>query len=395
MRGLRILSGALCVLCVSCVTYDFEPVNPYAISVEFKDVEAIGRVPPNVMLVIDKSGSMDLPMNPALSSCGSCGTSKANLCNPATCPTRWSELQSAMNAFLPSTNGDLRLGLVTYPSNNVCGAPGSVRLPLPTYDDAAGLSAYAVSINNEIQNITSSGAGGTANSTGGGTPTAQALQILVNDRAFVPNDARPDVVVLLTDGLPNCNANNPNSWTSNPTACRCTLGTDCSAYPREGCLDDTGTLTVIQALRSRDITVAVVGFGAEVTSGPGPDVLRALAAAGGFKRACQAASDCATGDACNNGLCSSGLFLPTNSAELADALRKIGPLPDPCVNQISEPADPRTVEVLVGARKLAPPEWQLNGYTLTINGAACQALRDATPDRKVNLQIRVLREVGG
>lgn len=393
MRGLRLLAGALCALSLSCITYDFEPVNPYAITVERVELEKVGRIPANVVLVIDKSGSMDLPMNPAVSSCGTCGTSKSNLCDPSSCPTRWSELQSALGAFLPNTGGVSRLGLVTYPSDNVCGAPGTVRIPIPASEDAVQLDMHAKNINSVVQGITSSGVGGTPNTTGGGTPTARALQILLNETAFVANDDRKDVVVLLTDGLPNCNANNPNSWTTDPVACRCTLGNDCSAYPKEGCLDEQGSVSVIQALRSRDVTTVVIGFGAEVTSGPGPDVLRALASAGGYERTCAASTDCATGDSCNGGICSSGMFLPTNGAELATFLREISEPADPCVETLSDAADPKTMQVKVDGVPLSETEWSLDGRTVTVTGPACDKLRNATLTDKVDFEVWALREV--
>lgn len=395
MRGLRILAGALIVSSLSCVSYDFEPVDPYALSVEHPVFQKVGRIPANVMLVIDKSGSMDLPMNPSDPACGSCGQTKASLCNATTCPTRWSELQSAMNAVLPTSNGVSRFGLVTYPSDSVCGSPGTIRVSIPMNDDAAALQSNANSINAIIQGITSAGVSGTANTTGGGTPTARALQLLQIDPAFAADEpARADLAILLTDGLPNCNASNPNSWTTNPAACRCTLGTDCSAYPREGCLDDTGTLASVQNLRARGIRTVVIGFGAEVSSGPGPDVLRAIAQAGGFQRECSTASECAVGDTCDGKVCSSGLFLPNNRAELVAFLKKVSQGPGPCDAPIgSEGVNPELVEVKVGDRILGDNEWTLAGSTITVQGAACDQLTNATQDKPLALSVWILRNV--
>lgn len=388
MRGLRLSVVAAAAAALSCTAYDFEPVEPNAWAHDHIHYDVIAKLPPNVALVVDKSGSMDQPMDGSLAACGGCGTSKANLCNTATCPTRWSELQRATNEVLPQVGEIVRLGLVTFPADAVCGAPGSVRAPVPNSDDSATLSANALAVNAIIQQITSNGTAGTPNTTGGGTPTAMALNVLEREPLMTANETqRKSVAILLTDGLPNCNGNNPNDWRTNPTACQCTLA-DCSTYPKQGCLDEDATVAEIRALRQKGILTAVIGFGAEAATGPAPAVLRAMAEAGGFNRSCTTAADCAAGDACNGGVCSTGLYLPTNGAQLASALRQIAQRPNPCIVELAGPVnDVRGVQVKVGGEYAPSTDYSLVGSQLTLTGATCDMLLNATPSQPVVLDV--------
>src|SRR4051794_19675176 len=92
-----------------CQTYDFEPVQPIAISQTTQEsiIQARGARP-EMMLLGDKSGSMALPVDPSDPDCKTGGNEcghKGELgffpCNTSLCPTRWSEMQKAMGSFLP------------------------------------------------------------------------------------------------------------------------------------------------------------------------------------------------------------------------------------------------------------------------------------------------------
>ena len=97
----------------SCQTYDFEPVDPLAIAQTTKEtVITARRSKPDVMLLVDISGSMTKPVNENLVVNGTracdlrtdagvvftCG--EQDPCDTTKCPTRWSELQGAMGPFL-------------------------------------------------------------------------------------------------------------------------------------------------------------------------------------------------------------------------------------------------------------------------------------------------------
>ncbi|HEX4622405.1 MAG TPA: VWA domain-containing protein, partial [Myxococcaceae bacterium] len=86
--------GAVAGAVAGCQTYNFEPVSPLAIAQTTQDKTVIAtQLKPNVMIVVDKSGSMTKPVdpfnnaacqtgNPNCPFCGlSCGTGTTN------CPT--------------------------------------------------------------------------------------------------------------------------------------------------------------------------------------------------------------------------------------------------------------------------------------------------------------------
>src|SRR5205809_1019309 len=116
----KLLSLVAAVVAAGCQVYDFKPVEPLAISqtTQAKTIRVSSKKP-NLMLLVDKSGSMDLPINAGASGCGTnCGTGSGNpICNPTTCDTRWTELQDAMNAFLTASGSVARMGLTYFPGN--------------------------------------------------------------------------------------------------------------------------------------------------------------------------------------------------------------------------------------------------------------------------------------
>ena len=89
-----------------------------------------------------------------------------------------------------------------------------MRQPLPEADDDASLLAHANSINSIIQAIPNSGPGQPV----GGTPTSGSLNFVGNLEGLL-SEERKDFVILLTDGLPNCNKDNVNQGTDT-AACR-------------------------------------------------------------------------------------------------------------------------------------------------------------------------------
>ena len=114
---------AASVLGASCQTYDFQPVEPLAIAQTTQSSSVVARqLKPNLMLLVDRSGSMDWAA--IGSACGDpqCGHTGHLAC---TCPTRLSELKLAMAEFLGQHGTVARMGLVTFATDDVsqCGAP--------------------------------------------------------------------------------------------------------------------------------------------------------------------------------------------------------------------------------------------------------------------------------
>ena len=100
---------ALLLALGACQTYDFEPVKPLSIgqTQTSVDVQAVANKP-NFMLLVDKSGSMDQPVDPTIPACHVGGINgplcgdpqKLNLCDTTQCPTRWSELTKALDQYI-------------------------------------------------------------------------------------------------------------------------------------------------------------------------------------------------------------------------------------------------------------------------------------------------------
>jgi hypothetical protein len=226
----------------------------------------------DIMLVVDTSGSM---MDPVVE---------------GSTTTRWDNLRAALldpeTGFLGRNRERARFGLTTFPdtdSGTSC-SPGTIQVPM-------GLAAG--------DNVEQIGAVLRAVNPFGGTPTTTTLALL-DDSTFPPAEGRLRLAVLLTDGLPNCNATPGNaalcdqcnldpSACHEPVGCRPTFGdsTSCeisSAPPGAACLDDQNLVAQIDSLRAQGIETVILGFGAETRSLAAMQVLNLAAVAGGWAR---------------------------------------------------------------------------------------------------------------
>jgi hypothetical protein len=408
MRTRSVLSRLLAMsllgaaFATGCQTYDFEPVAPIALTSTTIEVTLAARTnPPNLMILVDTSGSMLEPMDPSHAACRSPhgGICLGANC-PAECPTRWRALQGAMGSFLSSHGHVARFGLATYPGPQLvlgerCGATQQLTLDLPTSDNADVLQAHALAVNEELQRISESG----ADRPTGGTPTSSSLHFL-GALPQLRTDTRADFVLLLTDGLPNCNEHNPSSGSM--PQCRCTVGPGaCSgSIERLGCLDQDGSVAAVQELLAQDIQTIVIGFGAETASGDGPVVLNAMAEAGGFPRKCQQGAGCGPGDSCEaaTGFCQRRYYQASNQEELAATLLQISSLvkSDPCLLEVPLGQLPEDVGMLVlfvnGER--TPPganTWRLKpGVGLEMLGDLCRRAERSTPSNPVKIEVRAV-----
>jgi hypothetical protein len=411
--------GALAGVVTGCQSYDFEPVEPLAIAqttVE-ETITALSSKP-NIMLLVDISGSMTLPVRPDEPTCmvrdsqGAtvlCGYE--NGCPTTTCPTRWTELQGAVPQFLTNSGPYVRFALTTYPEASTgsgvaaCTKPtvSSVRKGLPVVEDDASLLEHANSINTLIQAIPNKGTGQPV----GGTPTSGSLTF-VGSLDGLKDPDRKNFVILLTDGLPNCNEANEFSGAENPLQCKCTIanngcGTAGVPFERRGCLDTNESVKAVQALKDSGVTTIVIGFGAETASGDGPAVLQAMAAAGGFARSCADDPDaCGRNDTCiaATGLCSRTFYQAGNQEELADALERISKEvvnPEPCLIPLKGPQLPsnsKLIVVYVEDERLQPGDgtWSLTDNGVLFNGATCDRIKNSRPEDPIKIEIRAIRQ---
>ncbi len=194
--------------------------------------------PVNILLVIDKSGSMDdTPTGFEID--------------------KWSAMKSALEAVFAVTEDDVSFGLELFPMPDGCDMPSGTELEVavqPTEQAAP-----------EILKVLEE----TAPS--GGTPTAAALQRALE---YFTEGAGADLeganyVLLASDGGPNCGSVESCEESS------CTLNLDglcpeevsnccdpslAGAGAETGCLDEEGTRDQITALAEAGITTFVVGI---------------------------------------------------------------------------------------------------------------------------------------
>ncbi len=201
---------------------------------------------PNVLLVVDKSGSMDDPIGDV---------------------SKWEALQTALSDALDSVADDMNLGLILYPDN----PGGDVTCQVPEGEDAVNVEVAPAT---EAVDSIIGALSGTA--PGGGTPTAEALRRAYE---YFVDGAGADLegekyVLLATDGGPNCNASQrceADTCTVNLDG-KCDSGGNCcetttGAPLGDRCLDDADVLEEISQLAMRNIPTFVVGIpGTEVYS---------------------------------------------------------------------------------------------------------------------------------
>ena len=134
------------------------------------------REPADVLLVLDRSGSMDY----STTTDKNCSTGATN------CTARWPALTSAVDATLTSTSGSISWGLKLFSSTgNACGVNPGVEVDISATSVAAIQAKVA------------------ATTPGGNTPTAQAITTATAYLKTV-QDQNTKYILLATDGEPNC-----------------------------------------------------------------------------------------------------------------------------------------------------------------------------------------------
>jgi len=371
LRPVAIRLAALCLV-LGCQEYEFDPLTPITFRQTVSTRKVVAKqFKPNVMLVVDRSQSMSFPMTNSPQ-------------------TRWDALKSALARYLTDYGTVARMGLMTFPTGDACGA-GSVVVDLWTQNDVpADLQGHAATINQRIQST----------QPGGVTPTGDSLRQLASYSGLA--SGRENVILLVTDGLPNCNPNNPNSYDVDATACDCTFSAgQCGGqYTRLSCLDRQGTQTAVRELLAQGIKTAVVGIGTDMLGGTGPQVMNAIASEGGAARSCPGGTDaeCGSNNRCETqtGVCEHRFYRAGDEQELAAALATIGydlTKGERCVYQLEvAPSDANYLSVVVdGAAVPAGDQtWRYETGSVTFVGRLCERLANSTPDDPATVEFRVL-----
>jgi hypothetical protein len=193
---------------------------------------AATRLPTDVLLVLDRSGSMN---NSIAEDCDCTASAGAPLAcpDPATCTPRWPALVAAVNATMTSVPGiSWGLKLFTSPGGSICTVSTGVEVPIAP-SSASIIQAQIASV-----------------VPGNNTPTAAAITTATAYLKTV-TDGHSKAILLATDGEPNCAGGSSTSS------------------------DFEGTMSAISAAKSAGFPVYVIGIG------PSVDNLDAFAVAGG------------------------------------------------------------------------------------------------------------------
>lgn len=425
---------ALLLALGACQTYDFEPVKPLSIgqTQTSVDVQAVANKP-NFMLLVDKSGSMDQPVDGTIPACHVGGINgplcgdpqKANPCDTTQCPTRWSELTKAIDQYLTSFPLIGRYGLSLFPEPETSGGCGPTTkqtsaLPTTASDDDATLQAAANATRAALDAILSSNPQGPTG-TGGGTPTAASLAFLGTVPQLTTDKTRDQIVILFTDGLPNCDA--ALGGLAGTVACQCTFGPaldDCGPaippFPGAGCLDVDNSVKAVQFLASTQVQTYVIGFGADTGAASARDTLQRIAVAGAprFPRVCPGTppnQPCSADNPCDlaTGLCTKQYYQANDASDLGDILKTItDPNVTVCERFLTEvPTDVSLLSVLVNGTayqpsadtwiyvspsETTPTSGKPGPAVVFVDGKPlCNELKTSTGAKPVNVQIRILK----
>jgi hypothetical protein len=381
--------GGLVTLGVGCQTYDFQPMSPLTVA-QTTTVVKIDPVhlKPNLWLLVDRSGSM---------------VTNKDACTGGTCTTRLDALKSAMTSFLDAHGDVARMALSLFPADtstqNQCSPTNAVTVGLPpaTPDDVGhdqALRDNAVLIRDAIQGAAA----------GGGTPTAQSVAYVATQDGLLQDDQRDDFILLLTDGLPNCNGSNPDDCNSGRCQCTTSNCTQGGGFCQLGCLDATNASVTIGLQKSKGVHTVVLAFGRDATAATGmaPDTLTAMATAGGTAfRTCHSDGDCdpagTSGDTCTLGLCKRQYFTANNAEELAAALLAISQAAvgvDACTVQLTDPPPTGTYIAVINNGEDVPSDattWQYTGNSVQFasSGKYCQAIM--AKDSTYHIEIRYVK----
>ncbi len=130
-------------------------------------------LPPDILIVQDKSGSMD--EDDSGSSCkGGCGSK-----------SKWSEVSAALTQVVTNTDTTINWGIKFFSDDGTCGASAAPAVTVAAGNGAAVAGAIS------------------GTKTGGNTPTRDAI---TSGAAYLATltDTNPKYLLLATDGLPNC-----------------------------------------------------------------------------------------------------------------------------------------------------------------------------------------------
>ncbi len=301
---------------------------------------ALTRAQPDVMFLVDRSGSMEQPLGG-----GELGTPK------------WDVMWGALSGLVTSLDGTAQVGVKFFPdvapASNFRDPTTACRVAMkPDVEPAraassAVLDAFSVTV------------------PGGGTPTAAAVDAVVSFFRESPRKGRARYIVLATDGAPTCNEK------LDPKTCVCT--SDKASSPgctMDGydCLDDHRAVSAVRrAITDAKIPVYVLGLG-NPAKPEFVSTLEAMAVAGGRARPQKPA-----------------YYEAKSSQELFGSLVEISKSATRCTYEVaSRPNDPNAMVVRVDGAVVPRDVTRAEGWDwvdrdfgqIGFFGAACDRVSD-------------------
>jgi hypothetical protein len=343
-------------------------------------------------------------------------------------------LTSTADTFLSQHGTVARMGVAFYPSlsdatindpgsnnpSNFCTVTNSIDVALAGADDDATLQNSSNAVDFAIHKVGAT-ASPLAGGIGGGTPTGDSLVYVAANAGFGSTLQRQSFMLLMTDGLPNCNPSSggpgqpPLNANVNPAACDCTDGPTssvCTYYPVLDCNDFNETARKVSDIRSSTgVKTIVIGYG-DVFGASAQKTLTQIAAAGDFQRRCNAdGSECNPADtACfqdsNPNLCAEPFFRASSKDQLSAALAAVSSAilqGNPCLVELEPaPVDPTFLTVLVTEKGVTsaypyPSDvWTFaaqpdGNATLTFNDPLCSKMKSLSED--ITYEIRSVNKL--
>ena len=288
------------------------------------------RLPADILIVQDASGSMNEDTNNLSCVNGGCGAN-----------SKWALMTPAINQVVSETEATVNWGLKLYADmGSQCGvAPNTVAVGIAPMN--AGAIAAALAARTDANgNVTN----------GSSTPTRAAENAAVTYLTGL-TDANPKFILLATDGQPNCPASGPT--TSDDTA---------------------GAIAAVVAARAAGIPTFVVGISAP--AGAADSALNLMAVEGGYPRA------------------ATPQYYPvTSTAEFTAVLRTLVGMANTCTFSVPPPPtndgtsrEHIIVRAAVGGTVVNLPLDANNGWTygdaamtsIVLHGAACDQVKAGT-----------------
>jgi von Willebrand factor type A domain-containing protein len=293
------------------------------------------KLPPDILIVLDASGSMNQDANNA-----DC----ANMCCGAM--SKWALMTPALNTVVGQTETEVNWGLKFFADQGSCGVNNNAAVNIALMNAAPIATA-----------IMGRTAATGCVSNGSSTPTRAAEEGAVNYLGGLTSP-NPKFIVLATDGQPNCRAG-------------------CSGTQACGMDDTPGAVAAVTAARTAGFRTFVVGISAP--AGAANDALNMMAVEGGFPQVGQPTQ----------------YYAVSNTAEFAAVLRTLVGMATTCTFTVPPPPtnDGTTsrgdIDVkgtdASGGVVIIPPD-ATNGWTYTdanmtnviLHGSACAAVEAGT-----------------